>query len=483
MTAKVYVALLVAILACVACNQTQQNSPPAAAAPPMPAATKSAAPPIPDVGRLETVSIRADGRGKIASEAVDEAIKSAILQVNGTTIDLSSEQFSAALTVAVGQDDIGLRSSGFAELVSEHSRGAVTNFKIVSLTKSDAEQQYIATIEANIAKFHPPEDSQKIKVVIAPLRLRGSAYQVGNDTFSAEQVGEQLRQQVVNELSQTGRFSVLDRDFTGEIAGELDLISSGQAPANEFAKLGQALSADLIWVGTIESLGYQRHAQNLVTSDRQLVSYSGGATLSHRLINVATRQIVFSDSASAPIAPMGPTTLGLTVNAQEKLGELESGLVSQIVPEIVMRMFPVTVVSRNGNAVVLSQGGKILREHTSYQVVSMGEEMKDPQTGQSLGRVEQPCCIVDVDHVTPTMSYGTIHDVTANLDQVAPGGLQLRQTVIVQYSTAPSTSSAAGVGGPAANGAPAQFRKTLPKPIATQDSNKPSTKPATDDKW
>jgi len=113
----------------------------------------------------------------------------------------------------------------------------------------------------------------------------------------------------------------------------------------------------------------------------------------------------------------------------------------------------------------------------------MGEEMKDPQTGQSLGRVEQPCCIVDVDHVTPTMSYGTIHDVAANLDQVAPGGLQLRQTVMVQYSTAPSTSSAAGVGGPAAIGAPAQFRKTLPKPIATQDSNKPSTKPATDDKW
>jgi curli biogenesis system outer membrane secretion channel CsgG len=435
--------------------------------------------PVPDVGRIETESIRADGRGKIAAEAVDEAIKSAILQVNGTTVDLSSEQFKAAIAVAVGQDDIGLRSAGFAELVSEHSRGAVTNFKIVSLAKSDAEQLYIATIEANVAKFRPPEDSQKIKVVIAPVRVQSASYQVGNDVIPAAQVADQLHQQVVNELTQTGRFSVLDREFTGDVANELDLVSSGQAPTSEFAKLGQALSADLIWVGQIESLGYQRHAQNLATSDRQLVSYSGGATLSHRLINVATRQIVFSDSVSAVVPAMGPTTLGLAVNTQEKLGELEGGLASQVVPEIVMRMFPVTVVSRNGNAVVLSQGGKILREHLSYQIVLMGDEVKDPQTGQSLGRMEQPCCVVDIDHVAPTMSYGTLRNVSVNLDQAAPGGMQLRQIVAQQTAAASTASNPVSTDEPASG--PSQRKPSKVK--ATQDRNKPNPNQAKDDNW
>jgi hypothetical protein len=53
------------------------------------------------------------------------------------------------------------------------------------LRKSEAEAQYVATIEANIARFHAPEDSQKLKVVIAPLRLRSSAYHIGNDSVSA----------------------------------------------------------------------------------------------------------------------------------------------------------------------------------------------------------------------------------------------------------------------------------------------------------
>lgn len=419
-------ALMVA-LSCAACNQSQQNSQAVAPLSAPPPAPKSVAPPLPDVGKVAQQSIRAEGRGKIAADAVDDAIRSAILQVNGTTLDTSSEQFRAAVSVAVGEDDLEIRSAGFSELVSQQSRGAVTNFRIVSLVKSDAEQLYVATIDANVATFHPPEDTQKIKVVVAPVRVQASAYQVGNDTISADQVATQLRQEITNELSQTGRFTILDRDFTADVTSELDLVSSGQAPSSEFAKLGQAVSADLIWVGQIDSLGYQRHAQKLSTSDRQLVSYSGGAALSHRLVNVATRQIVFSDSVNVDVPSIGPTTLGLTVNTAEKLGELEGGLASQIVPEIVMRMFPVTVVSRNGNSVVLSQGGKILREGATYQVVLMGDEMKDPQTGQSLGRVEQPCCVVSVDRVTPTMSYGTLQNVTVNLDQTASGGLQLRQ--------------------------------------------------------
>jgi hypothetical protein len=443
-------------------------------------AANSVTPPTPDVGRTEAVSTRAVGRGKSASEAVDEAIKSAILQVNGTTVDMSSEQFHAALAVAVGKDELGLRSEGFAELVSQRSRGAITNFKIVSLTRSDAEQPYIATIDANVAHYRPSADSQKIKVVIAPIRVQSAGYQVGNDMVPAAQVAAQLRQQVIDELTQTGRFAVLDRDFSAEVASELELISSGQAPSSEYGKLGQSLSADLIWVGQIDSLGYKRQTRKLTTSDRELVSYSGGATLSHRLINVATRQIVFSDSVVAAVSPIGPTTLSVAVDAQKELGELEGGLASQIVPEIVMRMFPVTVVSRNGNAVVLSQGGKAVREHANYQIVMIGQEMKDPQTGQSLGRLEQPCCVVDVERVTPTLSYGTLRNVSVNLDRSAPGGLQLRQLLTSKGDAASGVASAA-VATSAPTAPPAA--STRPAPASGPVSGNAVPSPEKDKNW
>src|ERR1700680_1882381 len=111
--------------------------------------TSQVTPSVPDVGKLETVPVRATGRGRMASEAVSDAIKSAILQVNGTTVDIHSTQFDGAIGISVGRKEIELQSSGFAQLVSQNSRGAVTGFRIVSIAKSDAEQQYSAVIDAS----------------------------------------------------------------------------------------------------------------------------------------------------------------------------------------------------------------------------------------------------------------------------------------------------------------------------------------------
>jgi hypothetical protein len=52
--------------------------------------------------------------------------------------------------------------------------------------------------------------------------------------------------------------------------------------------------------------------------------------------------------------------------------------------------------------------------------------MKDPQTGESLGRVETPCCEVVVDRVTPKMSYGHLENVQGSLDGASAGALQIR---------------------------------------------------------
>lgn len=487
MRKRASVSLLISI--CTVCSQSQPPvtaGTPATVAPSVlsaPSAEKKATAPIPDVGRIEIVPVRADGRGSFPGEAVDEAIKAAILQVNGKTVDLSSEQFRASVAVAIGRDQIALQSGGFAQLVSEHSRGAVTNFKIVSLAKSEAAGQYVTTIEANIARFHAPEDSHKLKVVIAPLRSRSSAYQIGNDSVPALQVAEQLRQQIINQLTQTGRFVVLDRDFAPDVANELELISSGQAPVSEFAKIGQTLSADLVWVGQIDSLGYQRRAQKLTTSDRQLVSYSGGATVSERLINVATRQVLLSDSVTAAVPAIAPTTFEPIVNTQETLSHLELGVTAQVVPAMVMHMFPVTVVSRQGGSVVLSQGGGIVREHASYQVVLMGDEMKDPQTGENLGRTEEPCCVVEVDRVTATMSYGTLRNVAVNLDHILPGGLELRHEVVGSGSGSKLDESPADAGTRSRTSSPPAASREQPSPLQPAAEPSDAAQKPVDKRW
>ena len=56
-------------------------------------------------------------------------------------------------------------------------------------------------------------------------------------------------------------------------------------------------------------------------------------------------------------------------------------------------------------------------------------EIKGPKTGESLGRVETPCCEVVVDRVIPKVSHGHLEHVHVPLAGVRTAGLQLRSRV------------------------------------------------------
>ena len=406
--------------------------------PPSPPASPVVAP-MPDVGKMTSVTVESDGFGKTAGAAVNEAMRLAILQVNGAAIDQSSISAKFGLDITDGQDSASIRSTAFAELVSQHSNGAISNFKIVNIELPNQQtSNYKATIQASISKFSAPKDN-KIKIVVAPIHVNSQEFSFGDNDLPATQLVNDIHQRLVDALTNTGRFSVLDRDFGSEVNQELSMITSGQAPKEEIAKLGQDVTADVIWAGDIQSFAYNKHERKLITSNRDLESYSGGWSISQRIINTATRQIMVSNTLQGDAPSIAPTTLGTNFDPTQTLQSMEQDIVNDIVSEIVARTFPITVVSRNGNNVVLSQGGQLVKEGSSYSLVYMGSEIKDPQTGQSLGFTESPCCDVVIDRVDPNLSYGHLENVKISLDNIKPGGLEVRGTAKI-IAQAPAIS-------------------------------------------
>jgi hypothetical protein len=79
--------------------------------------------------------------------------------------------------------------------------------------------------------------------------------------------------------------------------------------------------------------------------------------------------------------------------------------------------------------VTLSQGGQSVKAGMRYAVTSLGKELKDPQTGASLGRSETPCCDVVIDRVTDKLSYGHLDNVKISLDATLPGQLQVEEQI------------------------------------------------------
>lgn len=441
----------------------------AVAAPP--AAPASPVAPLPDVGKAGVESVRAQGTGASAAEAVDEAIRMALRMANGQSVDLSSEQIKLTLSLARGKNAEALRANAFAEHIVQSSGGAITGFRIHEMEGPDSRGFYKADIEAQVAKFTPPADSKKLRIVVAPLRYDASTFTVGGRSVPADKVAESLRQQVLAALTNTGRFTVLDRDLDSDVNQELELISSGQAPRAEFGKMGQALSADVVWVGRINSFAYNRHARQLQTSDRELVSFSGGWDLSQKLVNVSTRQVMMSEALRGSAPSTAPTTLGSSVDSEKIGGDMGRDMADKIVAGIISRTFPVTVISREGNAVVLSQGGQAVKENTRYKLVYMGKEMFDPQTNQSLGRVESDCCEVLVERVTPTMAQGRLENLQIPLDNFQPGSLQLRGVASTKVAAAQGSAATATASKPAraATARPAPSRDAAPAQVVKDD--------------
>ncbi|MCE4062942.1 CsgG/HfaB family protein [Pandoraea sputorum] len=444
-----------------------------------PASAPSAAAPVPDVGKVETEKVTASGFGDTAGEATTEAMKLALLQVNGAVVQAQSVVAKYGLDVSLGQDSASLRANAFAEVVAQRSGGVIQHLRVLSLDEPGVlNKRFKATIEADIAKFKPSADMQKLKVVVGPVLFAQDRLPMGDTAVPSSEVAAVLRQRVSDALVQTGRFAVLDREMSPEIEHELDIIASGQAPSAELTKLSQAASADLVWSARVSAFNYTRMARQLRTSDRQLVSYSGGWALSQKMVNVATRQVTAAGSLSNAMPATAPTTLSNGVDSQRILTEMVDQASKAIVSAILQSTFPITVLARDGTNVVVSQGGQALREGGRYAVVAMGNEFKDPQTGQSLGRTENPCCELVVERVTQNLSYGHLDNVRAglNLDTLPIAGLQVRGELAGRPAQASQQAAAQAGTQAVASAGPKSAKKSTPSAGA-------QAAPAQDDKW
>lgn len=392
----------------------------------------------PDAGKVEHVATTASGQGASLGAAVNQALLLAVQQVNGTTIDATSVQLDAGVALQIGEGQLDLRSSAFADLVASRTHGNVSSFRVLSQSQDKDTGAYEVAIEARIAKFANPASASRLRLAVAEFRTDAGSFTVDTTNVGADEIARQVRESLTNALTKTGRVAVLDREFSAETDAELDLISSGKIDKDDLARVGQQLATDYLVVGRIERFGYERHERELRASGRTLVSHSGGAALTLRLINVTTGQIEQADTVAIDLPATESTTLGTSVNAGRITADLTAGLSDNAARKIVGHLFPITVVAVDGDDVVLSQGGSVVVEGRHYEIVARGKELKDPQTGQSLGRVEKPCCVVLVTKVTPQLAYGTLVQKRIDVASVfAPGVLELRGVV----AAAPAVSA------------------------------------------
>lgn len=353
-------------------------------------------------------------------------------------------------------------SDSFAGSAKSSEKASVDIKRGASSYESDASYKKMRSywkvrVKVDVAQYRAPDEQGRPKIVVALPRTLLANYPVGDANVAANEVAQAVRGRLSDILTQTKRFIVLDREFGSEMQTEIDHINSGNVRVQDSARLGQQLATDLILIPTIERFEYPRHVQKLRMSDRELVSYSGSGRITLRLLNAATGEVVMSDGFEHKLVSADPSTMPRVVDGKNMATEMMDSLSGQIGHAIVAEIFPVSVVALNGDQAVLSQGGEALQPGQRWQAVSLGDELKDPQTGRSLGRNEMPVGTIRIDRVSGKTSYGTFEDGAPNLSGqlFKAGGIELRKSL-------PAKPEKVAAVAPAAKKEAARTSKTAP---------------------
>jgi len=483
-----------------ACGQSAPDPAPAAPAPAAPAPAAPAAPVAevaaeatitaaaaqekpapfrenPNFGDVTEVSVEAEGIGETPEIAVLWAIDSAISQVNGRGVSSGVDSFQARVRKSGWRWDSAktIRADGFVQSIVSASQGAVSSFRIISqeeIQRIEAERIVTAQgldqstgannatfdsterrfadvnwkvrIEAKVAKFVAPKEQGRPKLAIVMPRYKSRSFAVGDSRIAAVDVASEIRSRLSDAITQSKRFMVLDREFAEVLEEEIAFIESGNARNEELARIGQQLAADLLLVVAIDRFEYPRNTAKLRMSDRQLVSYAGGGRIALRLINASTGEMVMSESFAHELPATAPSTLARSIDGRSLARQMTDAMTGRIIAALVNEVFPVSVIALSGDTVVLSQGGQSLSVGQRYSSVMLGQELVDPQTGNSLGRMETPCCVIRIDRVSEQTSYGVIEGDLPQLNEpFRPGMIELQDLLpaVAQLASIKSTSS------------------------------------------
>jgi hypothetical protein len=219
-----------------------------------------------------------------------------------------------------------------------------------------------------------------------------------------DELVRRLSHQIINHFTQSRRFAVLERDFGDEFDKEEQLLLSGRASVAELARLGNLLGADYLVIGRVKSLYLRPVTHKVAVLDEIRRSWEAGGRLEYRIVTLANRQVKWSGDVTLQLRGTAARALEKAPDDTERLELLLSRLAQDLVDQAIQNIFPLRVVRVEGDQLFLNEGGVRVRPGERYTIYQLGAPLKDPYTGEPLGRTEKSVGEVEVVRVLPKYS-------------------------------------------------------------------------------
>lgn len=375
---------------------------------------------------LRVVTVQTEGTGPSRDKAITAALAEAVARVNGLALDSRDVSKVRAEIRNTNVEKNGKTKSDTKAKLSEgldretatKTQGSVKSYQVLDAYKSD--DAWIAKLSVDINKFESDAQSDRRRIAVLPFRQKGPQ----QDMFA-----DQLNQSLVNYLTGTRHFAVLDRDYQKERLGELKSLMRDDVQTAERARIGNSLGTDYIVTGTVEELHKKRVTSKVPFTNETVTRDQVRIVVSWRVIEAATGQIMVSNTVSEK------RMMDVEDADQGTAGRLIGDSIGQTITDII---YPILVLSYReaDKSVVLGQGGNTLKAGDEYQLVKYGALIEDPYTGEKSAREEIPVGLVRISRVSPKTAYGEVIESKVDLVGAAPREYILRPMTAAEKKAA-----------------------------------------------
>jgi len=356
------------------------------------------------------------GHGSTKELAVVNGLIEAVQQIKG--IDISSvkqlqNDFIEVMKSTNGEEnDYSALSTKQQSKILSKTKGRIKSYQIINFEKSSDDLGWNVFLKVEIPMYKTPgiAPHNRRKIAVIPFKTAKEQFNYFKANTPSAEISSQLAQRLVTELTQSRRFSVMDREYIDEYLREKNLILSPDASINELSKVGEVLGVDYLIVGNITDATFNKKAYLIEIIGESRTDYSASFIVDYRIIVMATRQIKWSNTISISLDNSELILIDHDLR-QDKLGQsIIITAAKQIVHNAMDNIYPIRVarVEQNSDKIILNQGGVSLAVNELLEVFSIGENVKDTYTGESLGAVETWVATVEITRVNPKMSYAKI---------------------------------------------------------------------------
>lgn len=370
--------------------------------------------PLPGFAAGQSTILEVEGFGLTRSQAVQNGLIEAVKQAKGVSID-SQKAFARMIREkSVSKNGNNTHkiqvSKENQSLVMEATQGLIHGYQILDSTKTQ-EGDWRVALEVTLLRYKTPGISpqSRRKIAILPFSTIKSDHDFGQGPVPAVEIAREFTQNLVTQMTQTRKFTVLDREYMETFLREKRLILSADAPVSEQMIIGEVLGVDYLLMGAISKADYEQIPYTIQATGER--GYDSKATFmaDYRIVVMATRQIKWSDSVAMTLE----NTQIEEMVANSAAGQVRQALLEKAAQNIIHgamdNIYPLRVVQvQPDGKIILNQGGVTLSRGQTLEVFSPGEKVQDSYTGESLGAAESWIATIEIDRVIPKMSYARV---------------------------------------------------------------------------